>query len=125
MELFQSLLAQGIIPVVPPLGFDGDGKTYRVNSTMSRGARRIVKATKLIYITTSDGLFHQGQLIRQMPASDRPDSGRPESGSAETLSRDSRGGGLPGRHPAGAHHQRARGRGPAGEVFSNAKASAR
>src|SRR5262249_18037285 len=31
IELFQSLLAQGILPVVPPLGFDGDGKTYRVN----------------------------------------------------------------------------------------------
>src|SRR5881275_341989 len=25
VELFQTLLAQGIIPVVPPLGFDGDG----------------------------------------------------------------------------------------------------
>ena len=32
VELLQSLLGQGIIPVVPPLGFDGDGKTYRVNS---------------------------------------------------------------------------------------------
>src|ERR1041385_3237509 len=31
-EMFQTLLAQGIVPVVPPLGFDGDGKTYRVNS---------------------------------------------------------------------------------------------
>src|SRR5262245_63004321 len=32
VELFQSLLAQGILPVVPPLGFDGDGKPFRVNS---------------------------------------------------------------------------------------------
>ncbi|MEI9864825.1 MAG: hypothetical protein WDN00_09780 [Limisphaerales bacterium] len=31
-ELLQTLLGQGIVPVVPPLGFDGDGKTYRVNS---------------------------------------------------------------------------------------------
>src|SRR6185503_15839857 len=31
-ELLQTLLTQGIVPVVPPLGFDGDGKTYRVNS---------------------------------------------------------------------------------------------
>src|SRR5712691_7694098 len=29
VELLQTLLAQGIIPIVPPLGFDGDGKTYR------------------------------------------------------------------------------------------------
>jgi amino-acid N-acetyltransferase len=31
-DLLQILLGQGIVPVVPPLGFDGDGKTYRVNS---------------------------------------------------------------------------------------------
>src|SRR6185369_6531870 len=31
-ELLQTLLNQGITPVIPPLGFDGDGKTYRVNS---------------------------------------------------------------------------------------------
>jgi amino-acid N-acetyltransferase len=71
VELFQSLLAQGIIPVVPPLGFDGDGKTYRVNSDhVAVALAESLKAAKLIYITTSDGLFHQGQLIRQMPASD-------------------------------------------------------
>jgi amino-acid N-acetyltransferase len=71
VELFQSLLAQGVIPVVPPLGFDGDGKTYRVNSDhVAVALAESLKATKLIYITTSDGLFHQGQLIREMPASD-------------------------------------------------------
>src|SRR6516225_8585455 len=32
VELLQKLLADDIIPVLPPLGFDGDGKTYRVNS---------------------------------------------------------------------------------------------
>jgi amino-acid N-acetyltransferase len=31
IELLQTLLNQGIVPVVPPLGFDGDGKTHRVN----------------------------------------------------------------------------------------------
>jgi len=57
--------------VVPPLGFDGDGKTYRVNSDhVAVSLAESLKATKLIYITTSDGLFHQGQLIRQMLASD-------------------------------------------------------
>jgi amino-acid N-acetyltransferase len=71
VELFQSLLAQGITPVVPPLGFDGDGKTYRVNSDhVAVSLAESLKAAKLIYITTSDGLFHQGQLIRQMLASD-------------------------------------------------------
>ena len=31
-ELLQTLLNQGIVPVVPPLGFDGDAHTYRANS---------------------------------------------------------------------------------------------
>src|SRR5512144_1905730 len=71
VELFQTLLAQGIVPVVPPLGFDGDGKTYRVNSDhVAVAVADALKATKIIFITTMDGLVHQGQLIRQMLASD-------------------------------------------------------
>src|SRR5258705_4918989 len=71
VEMFQTLLAQGIIPVAPPLGFDGDGKTYRVNSDhVAVSVADTLKATKLIYITTLDGLYHQGILIRQMLASD-------------------------------------------------------
>src|SRR6266850_1472206 len=70
-ELLQTLLAQGVVPVVPPLGFDGDGKTYRVNSDhVAVALADALKATKLIYITTSDGLVYQGEVIRQMLASD-------------------------------------------------------
>ncbi len=70
-ELLQMLLAQGIVPVIPPLGFDGDGKTYRVNSdSVAVAVADALKATKLIFITTSDGLIHQGQLIRQMLVAD-------------------------------------------------------
>lgn len=71
VDLFQNLLAQGIIPVVPPLGFDGDGKTYRVNSDhMAVSLADALKATKLLFITTADGLYYKGELIRQMLASD-------------------------------------------------------
>src|SRR6185295_9710200 len=71
VELLQSLLAQGVVPVVPPLGFDGDGKTYRVNSDhVAVAIADALKATKVIFITTSDGLSYQGQVIRQMLASD-------------------------------------------------------
>jgi amino-acid N-acetyltransferase len=70
-ELLTTLLQQGIIPVVPPLGFDGEGRTYRVNSDhMAVAIAEALKATKLIYITTGDGLIYRGQLIRQMLASD-------------------------------------------------------
>ncbi|HXT10318.1 MAG TPA: amino-acid N-acetyltransferase [Candidatus Angelobacter sp.] len=66
-ELLQTLLNQGIIPVVPPLGFDGDGKTYRVNSDgVAVAVAEALKATKLISITAQDGLLYNGQIIRQM-----------------------------------------------------------
>lgn len=71
VELLQTLLAQGIVPVVPPLGFDGDGKTYRVNSDhVAVALADALKAIKVIYITTADGLLVKGQLVRQILASD-------------------------------------------------------
>ncbi len=67
VELLQTLLNQGIIPVVPPLGFDGDGKTYRVNSDgVAVAMADALKATKLIFITAQDGILYNGELIRQM-----------------------------------------------------------
>ncbi len=67
VELLQTLLSQGIVPVVPPLGFDGDGRTYRVNSdAVAVAVAEALKAGKLIFITAADGLLCQGRLIRQM-----------------------------------------------------------
>lgn len=71
VELLQTLLTQGIVPVVPPLGFDGDGKTYRVNSDgVALALGEALKATKVIFITTHDGLIYNKQLIRQMLVAD-------------------------------------------------------
>jgi amino-acid N-acetyltransferase len=70
-EMLQSLLSQGIVPVVPPLGFDGEGKTYRVNSdSVAVEVAKALGAAKLIYITTMDGLIYQGQLIQQILVAD-------------------------------------------------------
>lgn len=70
-EMLQSLLAQGVIPIIPPLGFDGDGRTYRVNSdSVAVAVAEALKAIKLIFITTHDGLIYNGQLIRQMLVAD-------------------------------------------------------
>jgi amino-acid N-acetyltransferase len=66
-ELLQTLLNQGIVPVIPPLGFNGEGKTYRANSdSVALAAAEALRAIKLIFITTEDGLRYNGQLIRQM-----------------------------------------------------------
>src|SRR5437773_10045046 len=71
VELLQTLLSQGIVPILPPLGFDGDGKTYRVNSdSVAVAVAEALKATKLMFITTYDGILRQGQIIRQMLVAD-------------------------------------------------------
>jgi len=66
-DLLHSLLAQGVVPVIPPLGFDGDGKTYRVNSDgVALAVAEQLKAIKLIFVTAQDGLIYRGTLIPQM-----------------------------------------------------------
>ena len=70
-EMLLALLAQGIIPVIPPLGFDGEGRTYRVNSDqVAVAVAEAVKAAKVLFITNRDGLLLNKQLIRQMLAGD-------------------------------------------------------
>ncbi len=67
VDFLQNLLSQGIIPVVPPLGFDGDGRTFRVNSdAIAQALAEQLRAAKLIYLTATDGLSRQGVLLRQL-----------------------------------------------------------
>ena len=67
VELLQTLLANGIVPVVPPLGLDGDGHTYRVNSdAVALEVAKALGAVKLVYVTTADGLLVGGTLARQI-----------------------------------------------------------
>jgi amino-acid N-acetyltransferase len=65
-ELVQTLLSNGIVPVVPPLGMDGNGRTYRLNSdAVALELARATGAVKLVFITTADGLTIGGELARQ------------------------------------------------------------
>lgn len=71
IEMLETLLEHGIIPVLPPLGFDGDGKTYRLNSdAVALAVAEAIKAVKLIFITTQDGIKVGDKVIRQMPVAD-------------------------------------------------------
>jgi len=46
------LLQEGIIPVVPPLGFDGEGRTYRVNSdSIAVEIAESLRVAKVIFLT--------------------------------------------------------------------------
>jgi amino-acid N-acetyltransferase len=71
VEMLRQLLEHDIVPVLPPLGFDGEGKTYRVNSDgVALAAAEALKATKLMFITTHDGIRVGDRVIRQMPVAD-------------------------------------------------------
>ena len=61
------LLDRGIIPVVPPLGFDGEGRTFRVNSDgVAQTIAEELRAAKLIYLSPQPGLLRGKGLISQM-----------------------------------------------------------
>src|SRR5438552_9017606 len=67
VELVQTLLSNGVVPVVPPLGMDGDGRTYRVNSdAVALEMAKALGAVKLVYISTEDGLMVGGGVARQI-----------------------------------------------------------
>jgi amino-acid N-acetyltransferase len=49
--MLRGLLSQDVIPVVPPLGFDGEGRTFRLNSdAVAVEIAKAVEAVKLIYL---------------------------------------------------------------------------
>jgi amino-acid N-acetyltransferase len=74
VELLQTLLANGIVPVLPPLGLDGDGRTYRINSdAVAVEVAKALRAVKLIYITTVDALHVGGAAARQISVDELAD----------------------------------------------------
>ncbi|HEY8902741.1 MAG TPA: amino-acid N-acetyltransferase [Chthoniobacterales bacterium] len=59
------LLEEGIVPVIPPLGFDGEGRTYRVNSdTIAVEVAEAMQAAKVIFLTQSSAFASAGWLPR-------------------------------------------------------------
>ncbi|MBK5256281.1 MAG: amino-acid N-acetyltransferase [Vicinamibacteria bacterium] len=66
-EFIHKLMASGIVPVIPPLGMDGDGHSYRVNSdSVALEVAKALGAVKLIFVTAADGLSLNGSLVRQV-----------------------------------------------------------
>ena len=67
VELIQKLMASGIVPVIPPLGMDGEGHSYRVNSdSVALEVAKALGAVKLIFVTTAEGLTVNGGVARQV-----------------------------------------------------------
>ena len=73
-KFLEDLLAQGIIPVIPPLGLDGNGHTFRVNSDgVALEVSEALKAAKLMFITTSNGVRGSGTLQAQFSVAEGED----------------------------------------------------
>jgi amino-acid N-acetyltransferase len=67
VTMLESLLKSNIIPVIPPLGIDGDGHTYRLNSdSVAVEVARAVRAVKLIFLALAPGIHLGDQLLRQI-----------------------------------------------------------
>jgi amino-acid N-acetyltransferase len=73
-KFLEDLLAQDIIPVIPPLGMDGNGQTFRVNSDgVALEVSEALKAAKLMFITTSNGVRGSGTLQAQFSVAEAED----------------------------------------------------
>src|ERR687897_3245479 len=65
--LLQTLLERDIVPVVPPLGMDGAGRSYRLNSdAVAVEVAKTLSAVKLVYLSTEGGVRGPRGIIRQM-----------------------------------------------------------
>jgi amino-acid N-acetyltransferase len=65
--LLKSLLDNDVVPVIPPLGCDGEGNSYRLNSdAVAVEVARALRAVKLIYLTSAPGVHCGGELLRQL-----------------------------------------------------------
>lgn len=62
----QSLMERDIIPVIPPLGCDGVGRSYRLNSdAVAVEVAKTLQAVKLVYLSTEGGVRGPRGVIRQ------------------------------------------------------------
>jgi len=74
IQFLRDLLEHDIIPVIAPLGCDGEGSTYRLNSdAVAVEVAKALQAVKLIYLSTMPGIqltkpgeAESGELLRQI-----------------------------------------------------------
>src|SRR5271154_465232 len=69
VKILELFLKEEIVPVIPPLGYDGEGRTFRVNSDLvAVEVAEALHAAKLIYLSAFDGLILDGQKIGHLVA---------------------------------------------------------
>ncbi len=74
VKALKLLLDEGIIPVVPPLGFDGEGRTYRVNSdSIAVEIAGELSAAKILYLAPGRAFTDSAELPRQLSVPETQD----------------------------------------------------
>lgn len=82
VKCLHMLLHEGIIPVVPPLGFDGEGHTYRINSDHAAAElAEALQASKVIYLSGGTKLPGGAVLPRQLGIAEAEDLLKKRKGS--------------------------------------------
>ena len=67
-------LNEGITPVIPPMGFDGEGRTFRVNSDgIALEVAEAMQAMKVIYLAAGDGVVVNGEILKQLSIGEAED----------------------------------------------------
>ncbi len=65
--LLQTLLEHDIIPVIPPIGIDGTGNSFRLNSdAVAVEVAKALRAVKLVYLNTEGGVRGPDGVVRQL-----------------------------------------------------------
>ncbi len=60
-------LNEGITPLIAPIGFDGEGKTFRVNSdSIAVEVAEAMRAMKIIFLSSQKNLQIGGEIVRQL-----------------------------------------------------------
>jgi amino-acid N-acetyltransferase len=73
-SVIQEALKQGTVPVLSPLGFDGEGRTYRVNSdAIAFAVAKELGASKIIFVTSQGKLRVGNQTIGQLSVTEAED----------------------------------------------------
>ena len=74
VALLNSLLEANTIPIVTPIAFNREGTSLRINSDLlAAELASQLDASKLIYLTTQDGLRIDGQPLTNLPVAELAD----------------------------------------------------
>jgi acetylglutamate kinase len=67
----ESLLGQGYIPVISPIGLGSDGEGYHLNGDIvAAGIAQAIGADKLIYMSDVPGVLDQGELVTELSSAE-------------------------------------------------------